>query len=63
MDQLDRDFAFALLSRLNQRGLITEEMYAACCRSPLLDEQRFSPYPINVSHQEGSSHADDPISA
>lgn len=55
MTIVDRDIALALLKRLMQRGLISEEIYVSACNSRFFDANRFSDYAEsdeNISAQE-----------
>ena len=42
MTIVDRDIGLALLKRLQQRGLISEETYVSACNSRFFDASRFS---------------------
>lgn len=44
MTELDRDIGLALLKRLLQRELISEETYVSACNSRFFDRKRFSQY-------------------
>lgn len=55
MTIVDRDIGLALLKRLQQRGLISEETYVSACNSRFFDANRFSDYAEpdeNISAQE-----------
>lgn len=55
MTIVDRDIGLALLKRLMQRGLISEETYVSACNSRFFDANRFSDYAEpdeNISAQE-----------
>ena len=55
MTIVERDIGLALLKRLMQRGLISEETYVSACNSPFFDANRFSEYAEsdeNISAQE-----------
>ena len=55
MTIVDRDIGLALLKRLMQRGLISEETYVSACNSRFFDDKRFLDYaePVeNISAQE-----------
>jgi hypothetical protein len=41
MTELDRDIALALLKRLREREVITQEEYIAACNSRVFDSRRF----------------------
>lgn len=44
MTIVDRDIGLALLKRLMQRGLISEETYVSACNSRFFDANHFSDY-------------------
>ena len=55
MTIVDRDIGLALLKRLQQRGLISEETYVSACNSRFFDANRFLDYAepdANISAQE-----------
>ena len=55
MTIVDRDIGLALLKRLQQRGLISEETYVSACNSRFFNASCFSDYAEpdkNVSAQE-----------
>ena len=55
MTIVERDIGLALLKRLMQRGVISEETYVSACNSPFFDANRFSEYAEsdeNISAQE-----------
>ena len=55
MTIVERDIGLALLKRLMQRGLISEETYVSACNSTFFDANRFSEYAEsdeNISAQE-----------
>lgn len=51
MTEIDRDIALALLKRLRERALITEEQHQCALHSRFFDQKRFTPYPAQ-SEQE-----------
>ena len=61
MTIVDRDIGLALLKRLMQRGLISEETYVSACNSRFFDANRFSDYAEpdeNISAQEEQPNAE-----
>jgi len=42
VNELNRDIALAILKRLLQRRIISDEIYRSCCNSRYLELQRFS---------------------
>ena len=44
MTIVDRDIGLALLKRLQQRGLISEETYVSACNSRFFEPKYFSDY-------------------
>ena len=47
--EVDRDIALALLKRLRQRELISEETYVAACNSRFFDRSAFEHYAENTT--------------
>ncbi len=52
MTEIDRDIALALLKRLKERSLITEEQYVSACHSRFFDKKHFAPYPTTTITQQ-----------
>ena len=62
MNEVDRDLGLALLKRLWQRGLISEETYVSASNSHFFDRKRFAHYAEadQPNHnREDSTHDDD----
>jgi len=62
MNEVDRDLGLALLKRLWQRDLISEETFVSVSNSRFFDKKRFVHYAeaktVN-SNEEGGKHDDD----
>lgn len=56
MNDVDRDIGLALLKRLRQRGLISEEAYTSASHSRFFDKKYF----VNCTEQ---THAEEPEEA
>ena len=61
MNEVDRDLGLALLKRLWQRGLISEETFVSASNSRFFDRKRFTHYAEadNPNHSKEDSTHDD----
>ena len=61
MTKADRDRALALLKRLRERELITEDIYIAACNSEVFDEKNLSPMvePFESEAEAGDEATDE----
>ena len=61
MNEVDRDLSLALLKRLWQRGLISEETFVSASNSRFFDRKRFARYAESDNpnrSKEDSTHDD-----